>query len=235
MMSNMLMPKADTATKPRLQKRVYGGVSGDQRQAERRARLIAAGIICFGRDGYVATTTRSIAAQSGLSQRYFYESFEGVDDFFAQVVQGLGRELEANINRAVQSVPPRLEERLRAALAAYFRSIRQQRYAGRILVIEAFNAAPTISQTRRFLASMAELMHTVVLADLPKPLDLSVDLAMLMTGYVGAIHHIALRWVQGGFADPPEIMVDTAAWLIIGSLRDFGLVASPRRALRKAV
>jgi len=233
MMSNTSMSRARTVSKP-TEKRVYGGVSGDQRQIERRSRLIAAGIVCFGRDGYVATTTRSIAAESGLSQRYFYESFDGVDDFFAQVVRELGEELEASINAAVQSAPPRLEDRLRAALAAYFTSIRRKRYVGRIMVIEAFNATPTTRQTRQFLSNVAELMRSIILADLPKAPDRSANLELLTTGYVGATHHIALRWVLGGFTEPPESMVDAAARLIMGSLRDFGLVAAQRNARRAA-
>src|ERR1044071_6357400 len=83
------------------EQRIYGGLSADHRRTERRARLMAAGIVCFGRDGYAATTTRSIAAESGLTQRYFYESFEGIDDFFAQIVLELGGQLEHDLREEI--------------------------------------------------------------------------------------------------------------------------------------
>src|SRR5438105_5062500 len=112
----MAVTRSAAASKASEGQRVYGGVSGDQRRGERRARLIAAGIVCFGRDGFAATTTRSIAAESGLTQRYFYESFTGVDDFFAQIVRELGEEWRVTIGGAIASAPARAEDRLRAGI-----------------------------------------------------------------------------------------------------------------------
>src|SRR2546426_10623825 len=99
MMSNTHMPRS--ALKVANQKRVYAGVSGGDRLTTRRGQLVKAGIICFGRDGFAATTTRSLSAESGLSQRYFYESFTGIEEVFAQVVREKGEENQAKIAQAI--------------------------------------------------------------------------------------------------------------------------------------
>src|SRR5205814_1231206 len=115
----------------------------------------------------------------GLTQRYFYESFDSVDHFFARVVRELGEELDGSIRAAVDAAPATVDQRLHAALGAYFAMIRKKRYVGRIMVIEAFNAAPTTQQTRRFLTNIAQLMRSMIVADLPGRPDRSISLDLL--------------------------------------------------------
>lgn len=58
--------------------RPYGGRTQADRAAERRRRFIDAGIQVFGQYGYRAATVRGLCAQAGLTDRYFYESFDSV-------------------------------------------------------------------------------------------------------------------------------------------------------------
>ena len=211
-----------TASKAPEGQRIYGGISGAQRRDERRARLIAAGIVCFGRDGFAATTTRSISAESGLTQRYFYESFTGIDDFFSQIVRELGEQWQAEIGRAIFSAPPRVEERLRAGITAYLKGIHRKKHVARVMLIEAFTAPPTISPVERFLSVMAEMIRRTISEEFPHKSKVVADRDFLATGYVGAIHHIALRWVRSGFSEPLEKIVDVTIKLIHGSLRGYG-------------
>ena len=52
--------------------RRYRGVSEEARQAERRQRFVEAGLTVFGSRGYHSSTVRSICAEAGLTERYFY-------------------------------------------------------------------------------------------------------------------------------------------------------------------
>ncbi|NHA01109.1 hypothetical protein G5V59_17810 [Nocardioides sp. W3-2-3] len=54
--------------------RRYGGQDAAQRVAERRARLLAAGLAVMGERGVAGATVRGVAEASGLAARYFYES-----------------------------------------------------------------------------------------------------------------------------------------------------------------
>ena len=65
--------------------RDYDGKTAAERIAERRERLIDAGVELFGERGYAATSIRSVLSQSGLRDRYFGESFADLDSLLAAV------------------------------------------------------------------------------------------------------------------------------------------------------
>ncbi|MCH5642750.1 TetR/AcrR family transcriptional regulator [Gordonia sp. ABSL49_1] len=66
--------------------RVYSGVEVDERVAQRRSRLLEAGLDILGDPrGDDDLTLRVICRRSGLAQRYFYESFADKDVFAAAV------------------------------------------------------------------------------------------------------------------------------------------------------
>lgn len=65
--------------------RDYDGKTADERVADRRARLIAAGVELFGEHGYAGTSIRSVLRQSGLRDRYFGESFADLDSLLGAV------------------------------------------------------------------------------------------------------------------------------------------------------
>ena len=56
--------------------RDYGGVSAEDRRAERRRKLLDAGRRLWGESGISEVTVRGVCTASGLTPRYFYEQFE---------------------------------------------------------------------------------------------------------------------------------------------------------------
>ena len=54
--------------------RAYGGTPADVRIRERREKLLAAAYEIIGTRGFRAATVRAVCAESGLSQRYYYEA-----------------------------------------------------------------------------------------------------------------------------------------------------------------
>ena len=67
----------------------YAGKTADERRAERRARLLAAGKEIWTRDGWAAVSMRAVCAQAGLIDRYFYESFANADDLRCSIWDAL--------------------------------------------------------------------------------------------------------------------------------------------------
>lgn len=84
---------------------MYGGVSAEGRRAERRARLLQAGAMVVRRTGLTGAGVKAIAAESGLSERYFYESFATVDELLAAIFLGARRELHQLIIAAAEEAP----------------------------------------------------------------------------------------------------------------------------------
>jgi AcrR family transcriptional regulator len=67
--------------------RPWRGISADDRRAERRQRLLDAGLELFGTRGVAATGIGDICEQAGLTKRYFYESFASIDELAEAVFE----------------------------------------------------------------------------------------------------------------------------------------------------
>jgi AcrR family transcriptional regulator len=65
--------------------RVYRGLSQEQRRAERRGRLLAAGLELFGTDGWYGTSIERLCARAQVSTRYFYEEFHSRENLMELV------------------------------------------------------------------------------------------------------------------------------------------------------
>lgn len=103
--------------------RDYGGVSADERRADRRRRLLAAGRAAWGRSGLAGVTVRGVCAAAGLQPRYFYEHFAGREALVEAVADEVRDELFATLVASAGGVDGDLPERLRAALTAFFTAI----------------------------------------------------------------------------------------------------------------
>src|ERR1041384_2917106 len=79
------------------EKRRYSGQSFEDRQAERRERLIRAAVQVAGRVGLDATSVAAICAEAGLTARYFYESFPTREAIFVEAYRAVQDELFAYI------------------------------------------------------------------------------------------------------------------------------------------
>ncbi|BCQ10977.1 transcriptional regulator [Mycobacterium heckeshornense] len=113
------------------QRRPYRGVDAAARLAQRRRRLLSAGLDLLGSDHACELTVRGICRSAGLAARYFYESFADKDEFVGAVFDWVVADLAATTQAAVAAVPPR--EQTRAGLANIVRTIAGDPRVGRLL------------------------------------------------------------------------------------------------------
>src|SRR6476620_10173510 len=106
------MIAAVTTTK---QRRAYGGISADERIAVRRAKLLDAGLELFGTRGFRATGVKDVCREAGVTDRYFYESFNDGRALFLAVFDRLTDELFRAVAEAVVAAGPDPEAQLRTA------------------------------------------------------------------------------------------------------------------------
>jgi len=100
--------------------RDYGGVSAEERRADRRRRLLAAGRATWGASGIAEVTVRGVSAAAGLQPRYFYEHFAGREALVEAVADEVRAELFDALVTSALGEEGDLEARLRAALTAFF-------------------------------------------------------------------------------------------------------------------
>ena len=148
--------------------RSYGGVSAEQRVADRRARLLAAGLECFGTVGVAGTGVKDVCRAAGLTDRYFYESFKDGRALFLAVFDDVTDTLFAGVASAVQAVGPAPEEQLRAAIGTFLRALADDPRRARIVFAEAAAAGPdAVAHMQLTLRRFADLVDATARAHLP--------------------------------------------------------------------
>jgi AcrR family transcriptional regulator len=113
--------------------RPYRGVDAAARRAERRGRLLNAGLDLLGSDhpDIAALTVREVCRRAGVASRYFYESFADKDEFVSDVFDWAIGDLAATTQAAVAAVPA--AEQTRAGIARLVRTISGDARVGRLL------------------------------------------------------------------------------------------------------
>jgi AcrR family transcriptional regulator len=136
--------------------RPYGGVQARDRVAERRCRLLDAGLeLLGGTDSPADLTVRAVCGEAGVTARYFYESFADKDDLVAAVFDRVIADIAAT-TQAVVAAAPRAEQN-RAGIANLVRAITDDARVGRLL----FNARlsnPVLARKRGELGAVFAML-----------------------------------------------------------------------------
>lgn len=188
--------------------RRYRGESQAERQAARRDRLVMAGLKVFASTGYRAATVRQICVEAGLTERYFYESFASKDDLFIAVYAHCVERVGAALLVSLQAADDTPEAKARAVLGAYFGEIERDPLFARVLLIEVLSLGPNLDYVYR---EAMDLFSVHLQSDAPELFPrLSEDKGraeILAAGLVGAIVHVAMRWVLSNFRRPREEVI----------------------------
>src|SRR5882757_23552 len=172
---------------PKTLHRRYGGVSADDRRAERRQRLLDAGLELFGTQGIAATTIADVCEEAGLTKRYFYESFATIDDLAGAVFGDVTDRLVEQIEPAVAAgdgIDPR------PALTVYLGAVLGDPRLARLLGVESRTPALTGRQAA-FGSRAVAVWFTSATGD-QDPVERLRALA-----FAGAIDQVTLAWANG--------------------------------------
>jgi AcrR family transcriptional regulator len=121
------------------QVRPYRGVDADERLAQRRRRLLEAGLDLLSSGPETPDlTVRAICRQAGLGVRYFYESFTDKDEFVGAVFDWVLGDLATTTQAAASAAP--LKERNRAGMANLIRTIARDPRIGRFVISAQANS-----------------------------------------------------------------------------------------------
>jgi AcrR family transcriptional regulator len=199
--------------------RPYRGVEAADRLAERRGRLLSAGLDVLGSDADLsALTVRGICRQAGVAIRYFYESFTDKDDFVAAVFDWVIADIAATTQAAVAAARP--EEQTRAAMANIIRTIVADPRVGRLL-FSSHLANPVLARKR---IEAGALMAMLSGQQVVTTLRVRENDKVKATAYfvVGGVTQTISAWLAGEVDLDPEQLVDQLA-SILDQLADPGL------------
>jgi AcrR family transcriptional regulator len=190
--------------------RDYDGKTAAERIAERRERLIDAGVELFGDRGYAATSIRAVLQQSGLRDRYFGESFADLDSLLAAVYSRLIDEEISGCAAAIDKTSGG-SEGARAMIDTITRSFEKNPGKARIKSREVLSGGPVARKQRQAgLRRLAQLVADL----LPPSTELNrSDVLLLGLSIVAAADELLLTWIDGAEGLTRDRVVDVVTLL----------------------
>jgi AcrR family transcriptional regulator len=202
--------------------RRYAGQNASERVAERRARLVAAGLAVMGERGVAGTTVRGVAEASGLAARYFYESFEGVEALQLAVFEEIAAEAATRAVAALGAAPDDPEARIRAVLGEMVDLFLEDPRKGRVALIDSVTSPVlgprVLLESSRFAAMVAA---TASSGDPSSGVDdLPVDLRLTAQFLIGGVAHAIGAVLREDVAADRDALVDVLVELFLAVTRD---------------
>ncbi len=177
--------------------RRYRGLTASERRAQRREKLLDAGLELFGTQGYANTTIRAVSAAASLNSRHFYEAFASREDLLYHVYERIVHEI---VLAAVEETgrADTIEGKARAGLRAGWTIVTDDPRKARIVALEVVGVSERLDRLRR------EIRH--VLADLTannarsiagEATEYHLDPVLTARTLIGGVIEILIDWING--------------------------------------
>lgn len=185
--------------------RRYRGADPAARQAERRARLLEAGLALFGTRGYAQTTLAMLSAESGVPHRYLVQVFPDKEALLRELYVAIVEAAMAAVRAARQGPAADPVGQIRRDVAAACQAFMADERRLRINCLEVVGVSPAMEQLRRhyiraFSHLIVEEVDALVASGALPPRD---DYLLGTLGLVGAFHELMTEWVLTPAAERP--------------------------------
>lgn len=198
--------------------RVYGGRSEDERRADRRGRLIDAGLELFGTEGWSGVTIERLCTAAGVATRSFYEEFTSREALLKAVYEDIMTGVVSTVLPRVLAAEGTPEQRIRVGLAGYVDYLTEDPRRAKVAHQE-IRAAGVLEQDRQAMAlRFADIIATET--------RLTQDATGRVMGLAlaGAVSEVLVDWVAQPEPRPQTTtMIDTLVRLYVA-------VVTPQKA-----
>ncbi|MFI6431929.1 TetR/AcrR family transcriptional regulator [Rhodococcus oryzae] len=199
--------------------RNYGGASASARATKRRSSLLDVALTAMADNRWRSATVASLCAETRLNKRYFYESFDDLDQLASAAIESVAAEVgSAAIGSYLATIGSTLDEQAHGAVAAVVDVLGADRRKALVLLGGVPTAAGQEDKRRAAIAGL-----TVVLVEHARSIhDVELErdsLAATAPAFViGGTAQAILSWVNGDLAVNREQLIDdvTALWLALG-------------------
>lgn len=199
--------------------RVYRGATRSARRAERRARLIDAGLAAIGEHGWPATTVRDVCARAGLTERYFYESFQDREALLLAVFDEVAAGATAAILEALGRAPRKAGAQARAAIDAFVRFVTDVPHRARVLLLESATGGALYDRREEAVHAFATLLGEEAIRFYGASGEAAVDARLTAHALAGALAELLVAWQRGVLAISRARLVDHAVALFVAASR----------------
>lgn len=189
----------------------------DTRKAERRARLMDAGLELFGTQGFHATTIATICAQAKVTPRHFYEQFDSREALLATVYRDVYEDAMTKVRSAFLTGDTH-PARIHAALSAFYAAYLEDPRRGRVACVESVGVSAELAEQRHTVihgfAALVESYVTLLAQESGLP---QRSYHLVCVGLIGAINELVCDWLYQAERVPIDALV-TETELLIGAL-----------------
>jgi AcrR family transcriptional regulator len=188
--------------------RRYRGITAAQRTAERRERLLEAGLEVFGTDGYATSSVRAVAQQAQLNPRYFYESFTDREDLLYEVYLRIVTDIA---NEAIKGVAEAetIEDQARAGLRAGWMLLTSDPRKARIVALEVVGVSDRLEQLRRDTRhALADMTVRNAMSIASEGVTLRLDPVLTARALIGGVVELLSDWIHGDVTASPDEVVE---------------------------
>lgn len=178
--------------------RVYGGVTAEERTAERRQRLIEAAMNLFGSGESGCTRVKDVVAEARLTERYFYESFADLDALFDAVLRLCMNRVDVEVTAAVDKAPDEAVSRISIALRTAVDTLVADPRMIRIIFVEALGQGGRAGSRRN--AILVLTAANFVRWSGPNGVDFassSIEARLRALAISGAASELLISWTEG--------------------------------------
>ncbi len=208
-------------------KRRWRGIDPDQRQHDRRQRLLDAALDLVGTNGLTALSVRAVCAEAELTSRYFYESFTDLDALLAALYDDLTQAVIEQTGIAVLEAGGDLRTRLRAGLEAGARHFLEDPRRLRFLIVEATGSEPLNRRRRDLTRQVASALEGVGHDVFAIPASDHAFTAIAARFFIGGIVELLTAAVEGDLGDDLDHLI-TATTDIALNLADLTFTSTKR-------
>lgn len=188
--------------------RPYRGRHAEARCADRRQRLVQAGIQLVGTQGVSAVSMRAVCREAQLSQKFFYESFTDTDQLLQAVYRTTLDQARNTIDDAAADCAD-LAARTRARVDAAARLAREDRRVCRILLMEPIADV----RLRHFVRDITAKAFRPTTED---P-EAGPRLRMQYATVFGALISLFIEWSEGNLGADRAAFVDYVTDMLLSS------------------
>ncbi|RZI83741.1 MAG: TetR/AcrR family transcriptional regulator [Rubrivivax sp.] len=176
--------------------RPYMGLSEEKRIAERRHRLVDAGIRIAGARGCAEIGVRSVCAEADLSHRYFYESFKCKHELLFTAYEQLQEDLIATVIPAMGHQSEDCVTRLNRSIEAFLQFFEHNTHARWILLFDrAIPSALSKSPHWRLLSEYEALLTDELSRGAVGSESSNREARAVACGLLGATVQLTVRWL----------------------------------------
>jgi AcrR family transcriptional regulator len=212
--------RSESSARTGQQRRDYGGRTATQRRAERRDRLMKAGLELFGTEGYPAVSIERLCATANVSTRNFYEEFPNREALLIALHEENTRRAYDTVLAAVaDALDMPMPQRVRLAIRAYVSTAAADPRWTKIAFVEVVGVSPAVEAHRiAWRERLSQLVEAEAQLAVSRGEATDRNFTLTAMAFFGAVNELVYHWSNNGRQVPLEEICDELTRLAVAVL-----------------